>query len=407
MKVLLAHPGTQHSRHLARELARRDLLSKFCTSLGFGDGIGGSLATALRKLPRLSGLGSRILSGVPASRISSRPMIELRALWKLRHGHDALSVFHERNQTFQKGISDRAIRQSDAVIGFDTSSWILARRCNAHEIPFYLDRTIAHRSALHRIMADFAMQYPDWQSSKMPDATFVADAEQEEYDRSKRIVVGGQFARDTLVNEGVDPGKVIVNPYGVNWNQFAEVCRTSTKRPFRFLFAGSVIARKGVPVLLDAWREIQPTDAELWIAGSIGSRERGLIPDLPGLKILGQIQHGQMASVYADCDVFVLPSLFEGFGLVILEALAAGLPVISTPHTGAIETIVNDRLGRIVPVAEVRPLVSAMQQYLDMRPERILVKDEAIKLKEKFSWEAYGDRWEKLLTDDLGAPAGC
>jgi len=407
MKILLAHPGTQHSRHLARELVRREMLYRFFTTLGFGDGFSATVVSVLRKLPRMSGLGSRIISGVPAQCVSTRPMLEFQALWKLRHGHDTLKVFHERNEQFQNSVCDRAIRNSDAVIGFDTSSWILARRSKENGIPFYLDRTIAHRSALNRIMSEFAKQYPDWLPSGTPEERLVVEAEQQEHDLADRIVVGGRFARDTLVKEGVDSRKIVINPYGVNWDQFADVRRSSTGRPFRFLFAGSVIARKGVPVLLDAWRKIQPCRAELWIAGSIGTRERRLIPDLPGLRLLGQVQHKSMPWVYANCDVFILPSLFEGFGLVILEAMAAGMPVITTPHTGAIEAIINDKLGKVIPIAQVDPLAETMKEYLSVRPDHQLVAEAASKLRNMFSWEAYGDRWQELLTNDFTVRESC
>ena len=154
-----------------------------------------------------------------------------------------------------------------------------------------------------------------------------------------------------------------------------------------------------MPVLLDAWRALAPRDAELWVAGNIGPRERKLIPELPGLRLLGQVSQNEIAGIYASCDVFVLPSIFEGFGLVILEALAAGLPVISTPHTGAVEAVSEPMLGRIVPAFSVEALAEAMRSYIQAPPQRALVVTAAKALQKHFSWQAYGDRWAALLQE--------
>ncbi len=374
------------------------MLDRFWTGLGFAENSAGATAARWTQLlPGLGGLGSRVVRGVPRGRIRTTPFTELRALWQLRRGGDPVSVLHDRNAAFQAAIPDAAIADSDAVIGFDTSSWQLAEHCSRMGKPFYLDRTIAHPAVLQQLMSDLASKYPQWTGPLTPRLAGVVEAEKIEHAIARRIVVGGSFARETLMAEGIASERIIVNPYGVDWRRFSAGDAAPAKRPFRFLYVGSVIARKGVPMLLDAWRALAPKNVELWIAGGIGARERSLIPDLPGLRLLGQVAHSDMAAIYASCDVFVLPSLFEGFGLVILEALASGLPVISTPHTGAVEAVTEDLLGRLVPVASVDALIEAMRHYLSSPPDRAKVAAAASALRQRFSWEAYGDRWATLL----------
>lgn len=402
MQVLLAHPGTQHSHRLARELERRGLLYEFWTGLAFHEGgAAAALARRFHRIPGLRGLGSRIVRGVSATRLHTLPGGELRALWRLRRGGDSHAVLHARNEKFQQAIPEASLARSGAVIGFDTSGWIIADRCRRLGRPFYLDRTIAHPAALARLMQDFGRRYPAWVGPLEKRPAEVIAAEQSEHELAHRIVVGGSFARDTLVAEGIDPAKIRVNPYGVDWNQFTTPLDpiASADRPLRFLYVGSVTARKGVPVLLDAWQALAPHDAELWLVGSVGPRESALIPSLPGLRLLGQVPHAEMARLYAQCDVFVLPSLFEGFGLVILEALAAGLPVISTPHTGAVDAVTSAALGQLVEAGSVEALLAAMRRYLDAPPSRAAVRSATAVLHSAFSWEAYGDRWAALLDE--------
>lgn len=398
--VLLAHPGTQHATRLARELAAHGLLGEFWTGLALSEqGLPARLATAWRRFGPFRGLSNRIARGVPGAALRCQPLTELRALRRLRRGEEPLGVLHERNERFQLAIPDANLRRHTAVIAFDTSAWRLARRVDALGLPLFLDRTIAHPAALARLEEDLHRRYPEWCPPPQPRPDWLTAAEAEEHARARRIVVGGVFARDTLLAEGIPAEKIIVNPYGVDWNRFAAAAAPAGGRPLRFLFLGSHIARKGLPILLEAWRTLgaRRSEAELWLAGPCGPRERALIPELPGLRVLGQVAHADVPGLLAQTDVLLLPSLFEGFGLVLLEALAAGLPFIATPHTGAADLPADAALGRSVPAGSTEALRAAIEHYLRTPPDRSAVVAACASLRSRFSWTAYGERWAALL----------
>lgn len=400
MQVLLAHPGTQHAARLARELARRNLLGEFWTGLALTEhGLAARIATSLRHFGPFRGLSNRILHGVPAARLHRLPFNEIQALFRLRHEEDSLRVLHERNRRFQESIPDRSLRACDAIVGFDTSSWRLAARVLTLDRPLYLDRTIAHPAALVRLETELHRRYPEWCPPAKPRPDYLGAAETEEHRVARRIIVGGSFARDTLLAEGITAEKITVNPYGVDWERFSMPVATTPGRPLRFLFLGSHIARKGLPLLLDAWRTLETRrgDAELWLAGPCGPRERRLIPNVPGLKVIGAVPHADVPGLLARTDVLVLPSFFEGFGLVLLEALAAGLPFIATPHTGAADLPPGDPFGLSVPVGSVEALRAALEHYLNRPPDRATVLAACAGIRDEFSWTAYGDRWAALL----------
>ena len=101
----------------------------------------------------------------------------------------------------------------------------------------------------------------------------------------------------------------------------------------------------------------------------------------------------------SEADAFVFPSLFEGFALVILEAMAAGLPVITTPNTAGPDLIEDGKEGLIVPAGDANALREAMQSLLH-NPERARSMGRAAHEKTKeFTWERYGERWEALVRD--------
>ena len=389
MKALLAHPGTQHAFRLARELHRLGRLDGFWSSLVFAaDGPPARLLGS--RLPR-----NRVLPEVPAALLHSRPWGEL--LGRLRRGGNGELAIHRRNARFQCAIPARAVARAEAVIAFDTSGWLLARRARDAGKPFFLDRTIAHPAVLARGLATLAAAYPDWPVDLRPRAAEICRAEEEEHALATRVVVGSSFARDSLVAEGVDASRIAINPYGVDWTAFAPPPPAVETRPFRFLFAGSILARKGVPVLLDAWRALRRGDAELWLAGGLPPELRSRIPELPGLRLLGRVPNADMPGLYARADVLVLPSLQEGFSLVLLEALASGLRILATPQTGAADLLEDASLGALVECASVESLRAAMEREMDRRPDRDAVRAGAHRLQTRYSWTEYGRRWADLL----------
>lgn len=401
MKVLLAHPGTQHSHHLARELDQRELLSEFWTGYAISaSSFHARLAQSLSGINAFRGLQSRIVRDINPDRVRVTRFNELRALAQLKQGADGENVLHERNAKFQNLIPDSSLQKSDAIIGFDTSSWILAKRAQAMGKKFWLDRSIGHPAVLERILAELRPDYPNWASAVTPRYRPVIEAENSEHHLAHAIVVGSTFARDTLIAQGIDKARVRINPYGVDWKRFTNITRSQrAQRPLRFLFVGSLQLRKGLPYLLQAWQQLAPSTAELWIVGQTPS-DRSLLPSFRGLKYFGQVPYAEIPSIYAQADVFVLPSLFEGFSLAALEALASGLKIIVTPNTGATDALRNPALGTVIKVGSVESLRDAMAQCLDAPPSSEEIRNLTIPLSEYFSWTAYGDRWAALIQEN-------
>lgn len=400
--ILLAHPGTQHARRLARELERHRLLGEFWTGVAIAGGGGAArLASLLATVPRFKGLANRVVPGVPARRLRRVAWNEMTALARLDRGAEPLRTLHERNQRFQRAIPDASLAACTGLIGFDTSAWLLAERAAALRKGFFLDRTIGHPAAWERIQTDLHRDFPDWCPVPLARPAWLVEAEGIEHQLARRIVVAGSFARATLLEAGIAADRIVLNPYGVDWDEFGVSARPVASRPLRFLFLGSHLARKGLPVLLAAWRALGPRrgDAELWLAGPCHARIRKLIPELPGLRVLGQVPHSRVSRLLQQADVFVLPSYFEGFGLVLLEALAAGLPFIATPATGVVDLPPNPALGRVVPAGSVEALQSALLHYVDHPPSPAGVQAATQPLTEEFSWRAYGDRWARILTE--------
>lgn len=397
--VTIVHPGTQHAPRLAAELHRRGLLQEFWSGFAFGED-----AAWLRILPEsLSGrLGGRICRGVPDKQIRCRPLLEWAALRAMRRGQRGEDVFYERNRRFQESIPQSTIAQAGVVAGFDTSSWILAQRCQQAKVPFVLEQTVAHPAHKQRVLAEASRQFPEWAENDLERPPRLLQAERAEHTLADRIVVGSGYCRDTLVAKGVAAEKIVVNPYGaergtVDADSVPKVDRP--RRPLRFVFLGFLSLRKGVPLLLDAWKKAGLRDAELVLAGGIREEHRKLLLQAGNVRYAGFVPRSNVPHFLAEHDVYVLPSYSEGFAISIIEAMAAGLPIISSTNTGAPDIVTSGRDGFVIPVGDVDPLVDRLRWFSDNR-DKIDAMSIAAKQKAKeYTWERYGERWEAMLQE--------
>jgi starch synthase len=398
--ILLAHPGTQYSYQVAKQLFRFGSLYEFWTGFALpSDRWSTRLLQAC--LPRAwrKRLANRVIAGLPGKHLRTMPLVELKAIHQLRRGGLRQKVLHQRNKVFQQLLPFSAIKNASAIIGFDTSSWIIADKARKLGKPFFLDQSIAHPLVNQATSELVANRFPEWSTTierKLPE---VLACENREHALATRIVVASSYTKQTLISQGVPAEKIVINSYGVDLELFHPPAIKRSGRPLRFLFLGLVSARKGVPLLVEAWRSLAPRDSELWLVGPITARERALIPDLPGLKVLGKYPFKDLPALLRQCDVLVFPSYCEGFALVLLEALASGMPIITTEATAGPDLIQDGKEGMLISSGNLEALRGAIKYFIDHPHKLEKMSAAARQCAERFSWDSYGDRWQKILQE--------
>ena len=415
IRALVIHPGTQHAFRLATELHRLDALAGLHTGFAAGAGSGWERPIGLLPAGLSALLSNRMVGGLPVRLVHLQMGLELASQVRLRlAGGEGQGVLHWRNERFQRAVPERALREADVVIGFDTSSWILTQRCRALGKPLIMVQTIGHPHAMAKVAEQVTAQFPDWDTTWERRLPRVREAEQIEHDATTLIVGSSRFTRQTLIDHGVAADKIHVLPHGVDAARFS-VAGERGSRPFRFVFVGSVSARKGVPLLLEAWRRLQPSGAELWVVGPIALAVRKLVPALPGLRLWGEVPGVEVPGILQQCDVMVFPTYFEGFGLVILQAMACGLPVITTAATAGPDLLPTPGAGGwIVPTGDLQRLTEAMEHCLANQEEMREVGLRGRATAERFNWQVYGRNWLPVLAEassrvsaaSAGAPSG-
>jgi glycosyltransferase involved in cell wall biosynthesis len=258
------------------------------------------------------------------------------------------------------------------------------RRAKAQGVTTVVQIVSSHPNFQNRLMREeFARWGRTWRVCTAGLARTLREIDQADY-----ILIPSDFVRESFLAEGIPESKLIQVPFGVDVSRFTPAT-ASKGRPFRVVFVGQVGLRKGVPYLLEAWKRLGWRDAELWLVGRVLPEIKEVLKgyaDLPGVRIMGFL--GTPAAAYQQADIFVFPSLEEGSALVTYEAMACGLPVVTTPNAGS---LVRDGVeGFIVPIRDPDALAERMERLRANARLRQALGRAARMRAEEFTWEQHG-----------------
>ena len=305
----------------------------------------GDLARQLDRLACEPGLLERLQAGIQAPRAFSAYIDELEAYyagerpgarrepasapavrWQGEHGApNSLSIINDRVTERLPGPVQRVRRDGSALDGPLLHPADIEVR---HQWPPDLSAPPSGRLVILQ----------PWEFGAIPRSWIGPLAGVDE------LWVPSEYVRVMYVAAGVDPERVVVIPNGVDLSAFAPAQNQRPDGPVRFLFVGGLIGRKGPDILLEAWQRafVGRDDVELVVKdfGGRGIYRDGLREPIQAWAASGQLPRvtlideemslTQLADLYRSCDVFVAPYRGEGFAMPVLEAMACGLPVITT-----------------------------------------------------------------------------
>ena len=202
------------------------------------------------------------------------------------------------------------------------------------------------------------------------------------------ILVPSDFAHRAVLALGADPSRIETVPYGLDgyW-----LDRVGDPIRGRVLFVGTVGLRKGNHYLAEATRILQQrrVPCEVRVVGPHG-REVITHPAFRGPSYVGQVPRARVVDEFLRADVFVLPTLCEGMARVHLEAMACGVPVVTTPNCGS---VVRDGIdGFIVPIRDAEALAEKIELIVTDRELRTRLGHNARERAREFTWDRYGQR---------------
>ena len=299
----------------------------------------------------------------------------------------------------------------DIFWGWASGSLAAGRAARRRGACFVLDRACPHvdaqqalvRTECERLGVPYHAE-PDWFRARQlaeyeeADVILVPSA----YSRrsfpaalQNKVMVAPLFGRVPAVENFVSTNHA---PYNAN----------SEAKPFTFGSVGGQPLRKGFLYLLQAWKRMQLPNARLLLRTDAPLRRfpalRDLLRQLPNVEIVGYCAN--MGDFYRRCDAFVLPTIDDGFGMVLLEAMAHGLPAIATNHCGSAELFISGRDLLIVPPQDADALGNAMQQIYELTELRGKLSSNALQSLRKIEGDGAFDLYSNVLDKILSRVHG-
>jgi len=233
-------------------------------------------------------------------------------------------------------------------------------------VPAILESPNGHIRAFRAIYENESRRWCEAAYRGHPTHRMVARVERE-YALATRVRVSSEWSRRSLAGGAVGADRITVLQQPVDLERYAFVPRAgSGQGPLRICCVGSIDLRKGFVYLL---RAVRAVGAKVELVGGTGDRHsrKLLAREIDGLDV--EVRSGDPRPALARAEIFVLPTLEDGSPFAVAEAMASGLPVVTTSSTGAAEWITEGRTGWIVEPASVASLEAALRQAGRCRAE--------------------------------------
>ncbi|MDJ0596562.1 MAG: glycosyltransferase family 4 protein [Pleurocapsa sp. MO_226.B13] len=374
---------------LARANMLEHLYTDICGNIGITKILDRTLPIGLRPKAIKRLLGRQLPPEVSSSAVTCVPITAiLESILKLlpQTTRSILPSVDTESKLRRQIIKDRFLN-GNAIYSFINSDLELIRQAKAAGLAVVHEQIIS--PSVGRILREERALFPGIESQvSQAEVEKGILRDRQQWEMSDLILSASQFVTEEIINLGGDPQRIASVPYGIDRTWFDHQPQPI---PGRILFVGSVGLRKGNHYLAAATRILQGrlTNFQVRVVGPYNPEVINR-PEFQGPDYIGQVPRSEVIKEFLSADIFVLPTLSESFGLVHLEAMSCGLPVITTPNCGS---VVRDGIdGFIVPIRDAEALAERIERLLSDRSLRQQMSRNARQRAEEFTWEKYGDR---------------
>ena len=385
--MIMGHPTLNANVRVAAEaLALAGLLGEFHTTIDttrMSQWVPGQLGKSLarRSLPP------------SVSRLTrSHPTLEIgRLLSRFSYLSSSASSHFTVDAVYagiDANVAARITGETSGVYAYEDGALRTFTRALELDIPRVYDLPIGYWRAGRLIAIEEAELNPAWASTLqgLTDSPSKLHQKDLELQHASLVLVASTFTLRTLQASYAAVPPVRVIPYGAP--PVVQQVTFSRKKTVKALYVGSLTQRKGISYMFEAVRSLGD-DVELTVVGRREGASDALDAALLSVKWYESLSHPEILALMRNHDVLLFPSLFEGFGLVLTEALSQGLPIITTPNTAGPDLITQGEEGWIVPIRSstaIAECLTKLVEDLDLRNE---MKTRAVKKAGRLRWERY------------------
>lgn len=413
MHLLLSHPtGNANVRAVADGLLASGMLAKYYTAIAVFPG------TPLYKLSGigpLSDIRRRELKMGLKNYTKTNPWFEgarliapkagLKKLVKHETGKFSVDgVYRNHDRWVAAQLTKTANKTVNAVYAYEDGAMYSFTAAKKQGIFSLYDLPIGYWKAARKLMQLEMEKWPAWASTLtgFKDSADKLARKDMELKLADHIFVASSFTAQTLEEYPEPLAPISVIPYG-----FPDVVtekrnyNVSNDQPLKVLFVGGLSQRKGIAYLFDAVEKIGAS-VQLTVVG------RKPVDDCTALnealakhKWIPSLPHQQILELMRTQDVLIFPSLFEGFGLVITEAMSQGTPVITTERTAGPDLITHGKDGWIIEAGSSVAIQHMIEHLLANRHQIESVGRAALETAKRRPWSVYGKELSDAINNKL------
>jgi glycosyltransferase involved in cell wall biosynthesis len=294
----------------------------------------------------------------------------LNRLIKDSQSRNKLVYWH--NGKFDSWVANGALEAGNLAFGYESTSIHTFQKAKKLNIPCVLYQPIACAEKAVELLEEEKRLFPKLADTLrynwFPEEEIIN--KKEERRLADAIICASSFTKKSLVEQGVEEKKIFVEPYGVDQDLFSP--SKEKFENFSVIWASSYTQTKGIGYLLEALARKPVPKMQFVLAGyPFGSDPVTWYEDKIQVKRVGKVTNQEIGQIMRKCHVHVFPTLLEGFGRNLIEAMASGLPVITTPNCAGPDLIEDGVTGFIVPIRNVEAICEKLL-WIYKHPEEAL-----------------------------------
>ena len=304
-------------------------------------------------------------------------------------------VWEHEILSFDRGVAKRGLENATGIYGYEYSALASFQEAERRGLARIYEVPSPEHDFAENLIQHEIEQFPELDDGRRK--YFLArqarrtERRRQEWTFADIVIANSTFTRDSYAAAGLDVGKVHVVPLGAPpARQRSGEGGSSEGELLRVLWAGSFSVLKGAHYLLSAWKQIASENAAtLDIYGAVLLPDR-LLRGIPAsISFFSTIPNVELFDQYQRADVLVFPTLCDGFGMVVTEAFAHGLPVITTKRAGASDLVRHRENGLIVHAGDAQALAEALEWCLKNRSELKAMRRLARETAMSWQWSHY------------------
>lgn len=412
MKVILSHPtGNANVRETAKALAERNMLTAFYTAVA---SFPGSLVDQIGTIKTFSEIHRRRFDPILKPYTKMYPWIEVGRLTAAKIGLKQLTrhtngifsidaVYQSLDKHVASKITADSHSELKAIYAYEDGAYYTFNKAKQARLHCIYDLPTGYWRAARKLLANEQERWPEWMSTMtgFQDSDEKLLAKDVELGLADLVFVASTFTANTLKDYPGQLPPVKVIPYGFPSVDFAAAKRTHGGNRLKLLFVGKLTQQKGLADLF-AVAETLKNHVSLTVVGHKAVENcQPLNDELSKHRWIPTLPHGDILKIMREHDILVFPSLFDGFGLVISEAMSQGIPVLASNRSAGPDLIKDGENGWLFKAGSAPSLMAVFEGILLNRQSIKSIAHAALETANARPWRVYRQELSTAINNTL------